>query len=79
MGELIAKEDVHEQYCLVDSGRGEEPTLELCLEAANRGQPIYWDFQQVSSLGLKGQLCKYSMKDFGLVVSVVLYENDFLC
>lgn len=72
MGELIAKEDVREQYCLVDSGRREEPTLELCLEAAKRGQYIYWDFQQVSSLGLK-------MKDFGLVVSVVLHENDFLC
>ncbi|CAO2606690.1 hypothetical protein LEMLEM_LOCUS12984 [Lemmus lemmus] len=47
VGELIAKEDVHEQYCLLDSGLGTEPTLELCLEAAKRGQHIYWDFQQM--------------------------------
>ncbi|XP_075837968.1 putative polypeptide N-acetylgalactosaminyltransferase 8 [Microtus pennsylvanicus] len=46
VGELIAKKDVHEQYCLMDSGLGEDPTLELCLEAAKRGQHIYWDFQQ---------------------------------
>lgn len=68
VGELIAKEDIHEQYCLTDSGHGEDPTLELCSEAAKRGQYIYWDFQQVSCLGLKGKLSKYSMKGSGLVV-----------
>ncbi|XP_027284135.2 probable polypeptide N-acetylgalactosaminyltransferase 8 [Cricetulus griseus] len=50
VGELIAKEDIHEQYCLTDSGHGEDPTLELCSEAAKRGQYIYWDFQQGQSI-----------------------------
>ncbi|XP_076424127.1 putative polypeptide N-acetylgalactosaminyltransferase 8 isoform X2 [Peromyscus maniculatus bairdii] len=50
VGELIAREDVNEQYCLTDSGRGEKPTLELCSEAAKRGAYIYWDFQQGKSI-----------------------------
>ncbi|XP_036037848.1 probable polypeptide N-acetylgalactosaminyltransferase 8 [Onychomys torridus] len=50
VGELIAKEDINEQYCLTDSGRGEKPTLELCSEASKRGEHIYWDFQQGKSI-----------------------------
>ncbi|KAL6064016.1 hypothetical protein STEG23_028536, partial [Scotinomys teguina] len=46
VGELIAKEDINEQYCLTDSGHGEEPTFEPCSEAVRRGKHIYWDFQQ---------------------------------
>ncbi|XP_051011615.1 probable polypeptide N-acetylgalactosaminyltransferase 8 [Acomys russatus] len=50
VGELIGKEDIHEQYCLTDSGTGEKPTLELCSQAVNSGQHIYWDFQQGQSV-----------------------------
>ncbi|XP_051029029.1 probable polypeptide N-acetylgalactosaminyltransferase 8 [Phodopus roborovskii] len=50
VGELIAKEVIQEQYCLTDSGHGEDPSLELCSEAAKRGQHIYWDFQQGKSI-----------------------------
>ncbi|XP_006891426.1 PREDICTED: probable polypeptide N-acetylgalactosaminyltransferase 8 [Elephantulus edwardii] len=45
VGALIAEINT-EDRCLTDPGEGENPTLEPCVKAAQKGLHIYWDFKQ---------------------------------